>query len=143
MLHFNLNPRDESLHEYRRAQGRTGVMMSDIELAITKAKALESLLEQVFNATGKGLHEKVTSVQGRLSPPLVKKLRFVATVRNKIVHESDYQQIDDRAGFIRACDEAEAELKMLAAPPQVINKGCFALVFVVAGAALVVWKLTV
>ncbi|HEY1191925.1 MAG TPA: hypothetical protein VGE74_30120, partial [Gemmata sp.] len=62
--------------------------MSDIELAVTRTKALESLLEQALGATGKGLHEKVTSVQARLSPGLVKKLRFVATVRNKIVHES-------------------------------------------------------
>jgi hypothetical protein len=115
--------------------------MSDIELAITRVKALESLLEQAFAATGKGLHEKVTSVENRLPPTLVKKLRFVATVRNKIVHESNYQQIDDRAGFLRACDEAEAELKALAAPPQVINKGCFGLVLVLIGAAALVFKL--
>src|SRR5579871_5985471 len=113
--------------------------MSDIELAITRVKALESLLEQL-GATGKGLHEKVTSMQDKLPLPLVKKLRFVATVRNKIVHESSYQQIDDRAGFVRACDEAEAELRAMLAPPKVINKGCFGLVLVLAGAAVVVWK---
>ena len=100
--------------------------MSDIELAVTRTKALESLLEQTLGATGKGLHEKVSSVQAKLSPALVKKLRFVATVRNKIVHESDYAKIDDRDGFSRACDEAEAELNALL--PKVINKGCFGLV---------------
>jgi hypothetical protein len=115
--------------------------MSDIELAITRVKALESLLEQALGATGKGLHEKVTSVQTRLAPAMVKKLRFVATVRNKIVHESDYQQFDDRAGFVRACDEAEAELKAMLAPPKVINKGCFGLVFVALGLAIVAWRL--
>ena len=107
--------------------------MSDIELAITRVKALESLLEQSLGATGKGLHEKVSSVQNRLTPSLVKKLRFVATVRNKIVHESAYKQIDDPDGFARACNEAEAELKALTAPPQVINKGCFGLVLVAMG----------
>src|SRR6188472_2423172 len=112
--------------------------MSDIELAITRVKSLESLLEHI-GATGKGLHEKVTSVQDRLSPALVKKLRFVATIRNKIVHESDYQQIDDRDGFLRACDEAEAELRAMTAPPQVINKGCFGLVLLVA-TAVAVWR---
>jgi hypothetical protein len=101
--------------------------MSDIELAISRVKALESRLE-LLGATGKGLHEKVTSVQAKLPPALVKKLRFVATIRNKIVHESDYQRIDDRDGFLRACDEAEAELRAMAAPPRVINKGCFGLV---------------
>lgn len=87
--------------------------MSDLELAVTRAKALESLLEQVLGATGKGLHEKVTSVQDRIPPPLVKKLRFVATVRNKIVHEPTYQRIDDRPGFARACDDAEAQLRAM------------------------------
>jgi hypothetical protein len=115
--------------------------MSDIELAITRVKALESLLEQALGATGKGLHEKVTSVQDKLSQPLVRKLRFAATVRNKIVHESDYKQIDDRDGFIRACDEAEAELKAMFAPPRVINKGCFGLVLVVMGVAGIAWRL--
>jgi hypothetical protein len=113
--------------------------MSDIELAITRVKSLESLLEQALGAAGKGLHEKVTSVQAKLPPALVKKLRFVATVRNKIVHESDYQQIDDRDGFLRACDDAEAELRALLAPPRVINKGCFGLVLVV-GVTSLVWK---
>jgi hypothetical protein len=115
--------------------------MSDIELAITRVKALEALLEQVLGATGKGLHEKVSSVQAKLSEPLVRKLRFVATVRNKIVHESDYQQIDDRDGFLRACDEAEAELNALR--PRVINKGCLGLVLVGVGCVAVVWRLIV
>jgi hypothetical protein len=90
--------------------------MSDIELTVTRCKTLESLLEQALGATGKGLHEKVTSVEKRLPQPLVKKLRFVATVRNKIVHEAGYQSLDDRAGFVRACDEAEAQLRALLAP---------------------------
>ena len=112
--------------------------MSDIELAITRTKALEALLEGL-GATGKGLHEKVTSVQGKLPQPLVKKLRFVATVRNKIVHESDYQKIDDRTGFVRACDEAEGELRAMAAPPRVVNKGCFGVVLL--AAVGVVWHI--
>lgn len=112
--------------------------MSDIELAVTRAKALEALLE-ALGATGKGLHEKVTSVQARLPQPLVRKLRFVATVRNKVVHEAGYA-LDDRDGFARACDEAEAELRALAAPPRVINKGCFGLLLVV-GVAGTVWRL--
>jgi hypothetical protein len=114
--------------------------MSDIELAVTRTKLLESLLEQALGATGKGLHEKVTSVQEKLPQPLVKKLRFIATVRNKIVHEANYQQIDDRAGFTKACDEAEAALRaMLPAPAR---RGCFGLVLIVAcGVVAIVWNL--
>lgn len=112
--------------------------MSDIELAVSRVKALESLLEQSLGANGKGLHEKISSVQDRLAPALVKKLRFVATVRNKIVHEADYQRIDDREGFSRACDEAEAELKALL--PRVVNRGCLGLVVLIAGGIGVIWR---
>lgn len=113
--------------------------MSDIELAVTRTKALEALLEQALGATGKGLHEKVTSVQDRLPQPLVKKLRFIATVRNKIVHEANYQQIDDRAGFTRACDEAEAALRAMLQPAR--RRGCFglALLAVTLGAIGLLW----
>ena len=87
--------------------------MSDIDLAVSRSKRLEQLLEQKLGATGKGLHQKASSVEGRLSPDLLRKLHLVATVRNKIVHENDYQKIDDRPGFIRACDDAERQLKTI------------------------------
>ncbi|HET6247040.1 MAG TPA: hypothetical protein VFE47_05015 [Tepidisphaeraceae bacterium] len=85
--------------------------MSDIDLAISHSKALEGLLEQKLGATGKGLHEKVSSVETRLPRELVRKIRLVATVRNKIVHESDYKSIDDRNAFLKAAKESERELK--------------------------------
>lgn len=117
--------------------------MSDIELAVTRTKALEALLEQALGATGKGLHEKVTSVQARLPPALVKKLRFVATVRNKIVHEADYQQIDDRGGFTRAADEAETALRAMLKPaPRGRGYGRVLVVLaILIVVAVVVWKL--
>jgi len=116
--------------------------MSDIELAITRTKVLEALLETGLGAAGRGLHEKVTSVQDRLPPALVKQLRFVATLRNKLVHEAAYQRLDDRPGYERACAAAEQGLRALLAPPTVINKGCFGLLVVGAAAALgAVWRL--
>jgi hypothetical protein len=115
--------------------------MNDIELAVTRTKELEALLEAGLGATGRGLHEKVTSVEDRLPAPLVRKLRFVATVRNKLVHDAGYRQIDDRDGFTRACDEAEQELRALAAPPRVINKGCLGVALVLAGLAAVACRL--
>ena len=87
--------------------------MSDIDLAVSRSKRLEQLLEQKLGATGKGLHQKASSVEARRSPELLRKLRLVATVRNKIVHENDYQKIDDRPGFIHACDDAERQLKAI------------------------------
>jgi len=111
--------------------------MSDIELAVTRTKVLESLLEQALGAVGKGLHDKVSSVQTRLPPALVKKLRYIATVRNKIVHEADYQKIDDRAAYTRACDEAEAYLRALLQPAR--KRGCFGLFMLLVGIGAGVW----
>ena len=87
--------------------------MSDIDLAVSRSKRLEQLLEQKLGATGKGLHQKASSVEARLPPRLLRELRLVATVRNKIVHENDYQKIEDRPGFIRTCDDAERQLKSI------------------------------
>jgi hypothetical protein len=121
-----------ALHSELRIPNST-LPMGDIELAVTRCKTLEALLEQSLGATGKGLHEKVSSVQDRLQPDLVKKLRFIATVRNKIVHESSYQKIDDRARFQKACDEAEATLQAMAAP--IKEHGCFRYVAIFIGTA--------
>ena len=90
--------------------------VSDLDLAIRTSKRLERRLRDGFNATGKGLHTLVDSVEHKLPRDLVKKLRLVATVRNKLVHDLDYTKIDDRARFERAAKEAERELERLAGP---------------------------
>lgn len=48
---------------------------------------IEELLRQL-NATGKGMHEKTDSIEDQLDSRIVKKLRFIATIRNKAVHEN-------------------------------------------------------
>ncbi|WP_425615251.1 hypothetical protein NA78x_005151 [Anatilimnocola sp. NA78] len=91
--------------------------MSDIELAVKRCKRLEALLEKNFGADGRGLHEKVSSVERELTPALVKRLRFIATVRNKLVHEADTDTLQDRRAYLTACDSSELELKKLAGIP--------------------------
>jgi hypothetical protein len=83
--------------------------MSQIELAINLSRRLESLLEKNYQATGKGLHEKVSSVEGKLSSQLVKNLRYIATMRNSVVHQEGFV-IDDLAGFTAQGDAALAQL---------------------------------
>jgi hypothetical protein len=83
--------------------------MSDIDLAVSRSRKLEQMLEHGFGARGRGLHEKISSVEERLPRELVRKLRLVATVRNKVVHEDG--GIDDRARFVAAAEEAERELR--------------------------------
>ena len=85
----------------------------DTELVIHSAKELEFLLEEHFRATGKGLHEKISSVENRLPPALVRKMRWLATIRNKLVHERGFTHIPDRAAFIEAFDESVVELNAL------------------------------
>jgi hypothetical protein len=83
--------------------------MSDIDLAVTKSKRLESLLEQK-GATGRGLHEKADSIQGQLSPDIVRKIHKIAAIRNKLMHDDSYKKIDNRKDFLAACADAERAL---------------------------------
>jgi hypothetical protein len=87
---------------------------SDIDLAVRQCKELESTLRSKHGADGEGLHQLVTSVESRLPPELVRILRRVATIRNKIVHEEDYRRLDDKKGFVADCAEAKKQLNALA-----------------------------
>lgn len=97
------------------------------ELAIANCKKLEKMLEEGLGASGKGLHEKVSSVQDRLPAALVKRLRYIASVRNKLIHESDSNRLDDPNGYKEACSRAEAELKALISPK---TSGCMPVLLV-------------
>jgi len=87
-----------------------------IELVVKMSKRLESILKHKFNASGGGLHETVTSVQSLLPEKTVKRLRYVATIRNKIIHEENYNRIDDRNGFKKTVDITTKELDEIMLP---------------------------
>ena len=61
--------------------------MTPIEELIKIAQNMETVLEEDYGATGKGLHEKASSVESQLAPEVMKKIRFIATIRNKAVHD--------------------------------------------------------
>ncbi|KAL7441421.1 hypothetical protein ACHAXM_007828 [Skeletonema potamos] len=89
---------------------------NDFELVIRATKDLEHLLESGFGVpSGKtvGLHDKITAAQEShgLSTDTVKKLRYLVTIRNKLVHEHDFNKLPDRAGFAKSYDSVEKELK--------------------------------
>ncbi len=88
----------------------------DYELVIRLSKRLERLLEEKYGAQGKGLHEKTMSVAGRVDPLTVRKLHYIAAIRNKLVHDDSYERLDDRQSFINACHQAEAALTYSGAP---------------------------
>lgn len=86
---------------------------NDYELAIKSSKELESILEIEFKATGRGLHEKITSASSQLPPDLVKKMRYLATIRNKLIHERGFDSIPDRANFIQAFEKSADDLHQI------------------------------
>lgn len=83
--------------------------INDFELVIRVSKELEWVLESYFAASGKGLHEKISSAQG-LPPQLERRMRYLATIRNKLIHERGFDAIPDRPMFIAHFEESRAEL---------------------------------
>lgn len=83
--------------------------MSDIEKVVVRTRKLEKLLRTQYHAEGKGLHQLITSCEERLPHDVIGKLRYIATIRNKVVHEEDYK-LDNQNEFLTACDECEKEL---------------------------------
>lgn len=83
--------------------------MSDIEQVVVHTRKLETLLREQYHADGKGLHQLITSCEERLPHDVIVKLRYVATILNKVVHEEDYQ-LQDRKAFMAVCRECEKEL---------------------------------
>ncbi|KAJ2987474.1 hypothetical protein HDV02_006116 [Globomyces sp. JEL0801] len=94
---------------------------NDYELVITISKELEYILETEFQATGKGLHEKISSVESKLTNTLVKQMRYLATIRNKLIHQRDFHHIPDRNQFIANFESAMGELKLLISKDQASN----------------------
>ena len=70
--------------------------MSEIDLVVKQSRKLESLLRAHYHAEGKGLHQLITSCEERLPREVIGRLRFIATMRNKIVHEEGCKLEDSR-----------------------------------------------
>lgn len=105
---------------------------NDFELVIRATKDLEHLLETEFDAPSGdrtvGLHDKITSAQNShdLSPDTVRRLRYLVTVRNKLVHDHDFHALPDRVHFAKSYDSVERELKekLLAGKKKSTTTGC-------------------
>lgn len=98
-----------------RAMGSSGSKpahsRNDFELCIRSSKELEHLLDTEFGSNGKGLHEKISSVERHLTPQMVKNMRYLATIRNKLVHEHDFNAIPDRGRFIQNFEKSSKDLQ--------------------------------
>lgn len=89
-------------------------MSKRLEGVLTASKKLESLLMSL-GAQGRGLHEKCTSLEHLLPEDIVWAIRFVATSRNKLLHEDGYV-LRDVSAFQYQASSAIAYLEKAAAP---------------------------
>ena len=97
---------------------------NDFELVIRATKELEFLLETHFlppltvsQDKTIGLHDKISMARLPNGQPLpddaIRKMRFLVTLRNKLVHDHDCNSIPAWSRFVRDFDEVEASLRAL------------------------------
>ncbi|KAG7381886.1 hypothetical protein PHYPSEUDO_005502 [Phytophthora pseudosyringae] len=86
---------------------------NDYQLAIEASKELEYLLEKEFNAHGQGLHERVSSVESAIPVPTVRSIRYVATLRNRLIHDREMRALPERHTFIKKFNDAMVELNII------------------------------
>jgi len=106
----------EALSAFIKFLAGTTYSSNDYELAIKTSKDLEHLLEQEWGAEGKGLHEKITWVQHSSSPlpdDLMRRMRFLATIRNKLIHEVEFTKIENRSKFIETYERSKRDLRTI------------------------------
>lgn len=88
----------------------------DAKLSILASKRLELELE-LLGGSGRGLHEKITTAGavhgGKLLRETVRQMRKIATLRNKLVHEHGFDDLDDKSGFVEDFRKALASLVAL------------------------------
>ena len=77
--------------------------MSDIEIVIRQSRRIEGILEKQFGAIGKGLHVKLSSIESQVPQHIVKTTRWIATMRNSVVHEDGFE-INNIDSFVDACE---------------------------------------
>jgi hypothetical protein len=94
---------------------------NDYELVIKTSKELEHILESGFSAQGKGLHEKISDAARRFPQyfpqqrhggecDLVRNIRYLATIRNRLIHERGFDHIPDRITFLQKFEKSAADL---------------------------------
>lgn len=60
------------------------------EIVVKNTKKIEAILNNM-NAEGSGLYEKSLSIQNKLDKKTLNSIRFVSTVRNKLLHEDGFE----------------------------------------------------
>ncbi|MCC1496815.1 hypothetical protein [Alcanivorax sp. 1008] len=90
------------------------------EGCIALVKEIEGLLETTLGASGRGLHDKATSVEERLDESQLGRLRFIATLRNKLIHEAGFDVNHLPDNFEDTCRDLISELR-----PRPVSKNVY------------------
>ncbi|GEM_PF-4727523 len=77
-------------------------MNGTYEIVIDSTRKIESLLRDKLGAEGRGLHTKTESVEDILDKKVAKKIHYIATIRNNLMHEDGFD-VPDIAAFEKEC----------------------------------------
>jgi hypothetical protein len=92
---------DDGSQDHLKAMGHVVVMSAQIE----------DMLRERLGAQGRGLHELIESCGRKLPPAIAGRLRFFATIRNKLVHTGGHEvQLDEN--FLDQCNEIKGKLEL-------------------------------
>ena len=72
---------------------------------LDKTKKIETLLSEM-GAVGKGLHQKLSSIENHIDKGIVKSIRFIASIRNKFLHDANFKLTDKLlSDFESSCEK--------------------------------------
>lgn len=84
-----------------------------MDIVIKRCKKIESALVDL-GAEGKGLHAKLSSLESSIEDSIKKKIRYVATIRNKALHDANFDvNAEVMREYTQACDEIDEYLLMM------------------------------
>lgn len=84
-----------------------------LEIVVGRSKQVEGKLLEL-GATGRGLNEKATSIEQLLGQHLIRRIRFLATIRNKALHDPDFDMTDELlTSFLSAAESVLGQLQKL------------------------------
>ena len=94
--------------------------MSDLQTVVNGAKAIEKVLVDEFGSSGRGLYATMASSRIPIPQALQRRIRYVATMRNKNVHELRFD-LGDPNVFSERCASIIQDLRDLRANRQLIR----------------------
>ena len=80
------------------------------ELVVKNTKKIETTLNNM-GAKGSGLYEKSLSIENKLDKKILNSIRFIATIRNKLLHEDGFELSDKiLKDFLNQCSNVNSIL---------------------------------